>query len=51
MSVLGINMVFNEQSPEPGASQSLKVNAVHITAVGLLDVVIASSTSDVENCP
>jgi hypothetical protein len=50
VSVLGITLVFNEQSPVPGADQGLTVNAVHIKALGLLDVVIASSTSDIHNC-
>lgn len=50
VSVLGVTLVFNEQSPVPGADQGLTVNAVHIKALGLLDVVIASSTSDIHNC-
>jgi hypothetical protein len=49
-SELGVTFTFNEQLAEPGASEGVQVNAVHITALGLLDVVIASSTSDVENC-
>jgi hypothetical protein len=50
ISVLGITLEFNEQAPVPGADQGLTVNAVHITALGLLNVVIASSTSDIHNC-
>jgi hypothetical protein len=50
ISVLGITLVFNEQVPVPGADQGLTVNAVHIKAIGLLDVVLASSTSDIHNC-
>jgi hypothetical protein len=51
VSVLGITLVFNEQAPVTGASQGVHVNAVHIEAPGLLDVVIASSSSGVEVCP
>ena len=50
VSVLGVTIVLNEQSAVPGADQGLTVNAVHIKALGLLDVVIASSTSDIHNC-
>jgi len=50
VSVLGVTLVFNEQTPVPGADQGLTVNAVHIKALGLLDVVLASSTSDIHNC-
>lgn len=50
VSVLGVNIVFNEQIPVPGADQGLTVNAVHINALGLLNVVIASATSDIHNC-
>jgi hypothetical protein len=50
ISVLGITLVFNEQIAVTGADQGLTVNAVHIKALGLLDVVIASSTSDIGNC-
>jgi hypothetical protein len=34
----------------PGADQGLTVNAVHVSALGLLDVVLASATSDIHNC-
>ena len=50
ISVLGVTLIFNEQAPVPGADQGLTVNAVHIKALGLLDVVLASSTSDIHNC-
>ena len=50
VSVLGVTIVLNEQSAVPGADQGLTVNAVHIKALGLLDVVIGSSTSDIHNC-
>ena len=50
VSVLGVTLIFNEQTAVPGADQGLTVNAVHIKALGLLDVVLASSTSDIHNC-
>jgi hypothetical protein len=50
INVLGVTLVLNEQSPVPGADQSLTVNAVHIKALGLLDVTIGSATSDIHNC-
>jgi hypothetical protein len=50
VSVLGVTLIFNEQTPVPGADQGLTVNAVHIKALGLLDVVLGSSTSDIHNC-
>lgn len=50
ISVLGVTLIFNEQTPVPGADQGLTVNAVHIKALGLLDVVLASATSDIHNC-
>jgi hypothetical protein len=50
VSILGITLVLNEQLPVPGADQGLTVNAVHIKALGLLDVVLASATSDIHNC-
>jgi hypothetical protein len=47
----GVVLVINEQTPVPGG---LMVNALHLK-VNLLgvkaDLVIASSTSDIENCP
>ena len=50
LNVLGVSLTFNEQIPVTGTDQGLTVNAVHIKALGLLDVVIASSTSDIGNC-
>jgi hypothetical protein len=50
VSVLGVTVVLDEQVPEAGADHGLTVNAVHIKALGLLDVVLASSTSDIHNC-
>jgi hypothetical protein len=50
VSVLGITLVLNEQLPVPGADQGLTVNTVHVEALGLLDVVLASATSDIHNC-
>jgi hypothetical protein len=50
ISVLGVTLVFNEQIPVTGADKGLTVNAVHIKALGLLDVVIASASSDIGNC-
>lgn len=50
ISVLGVTLVLNEQIPVSGPDQGLTVNAVHINALGLLNVVIASSTSDIGNC-
>jgi len=54
VSVLGVTLILNEQTPVSGG---LMVNAVHvkINALGLnlvtADTVIASSTSDIHNCP
>jgi hypothetical protein len=54
VSVAGITLVLNEQLTGPG---TLTVNAVHVevNALGLslvtANVVLASSTSDIENCP
>jgi hypothetical protein len=54
ISVLGVSLILNEQVAGPG---TLTVNAVHvaINALGLnlvsANVVLASSTSDIENCP
>lgn len=50
VSVLGVTLIFNEQVPLTGPDAGLTVNAVHIKALGLLDVVVASSTSDIGNC-
>jgi hypothetical protein len=50
VNVLGVTIVLNEQVPVPGADRGLTVNAVHIKVLGLLDVVLASATSDIHNC-
>lgn len=50
ISVLGVTLVFNEQIPVTGPDKGLTVNAVHINALGLLNVIVASSTSDIGNC-
>ncbi|HET9172013.1 MAG TPA: choice-of-anchor P family protein [Actinospica sp.] len=50
ISVLGVTLTFNEQIPVSGPDKGLTVNAVHINALGLLNVVVASSTSDIGNC-
>lgn len=44
-------ITLNEQQPVPGSSAGLLVNALHVRAPGLADVVIASARSDVHNCP
>ena len=50
-----VTLVLNEQTPITGPDKGLTVNAVHIkvNAVGLAqtDVVVASSESDIGNCP
>lgn len=47
----GAQLVVNEQVPVPGADFGLKVNAIHLTALGgLVDVVVGSATSDLHNC-
>ena len=50
VNVLGVTLTFNEQIPVSGPDKGLTVNAVHINALGLLNVIIASSTSDIGNC-
>lgn len=49
ISVLGVTLEFNEQIPAANA-EGTTVNAVHIKALGLLDVVISSAESDAEDC-
>ncbi|MGP3953850.1 choice-of-anchor P family protein [Streptomyces sp. 7N604] len=47
----GARLTVNEQIPVPGAEHGMTVNAVHLTALdGLVDIVVASATSDVHNC-
>jgi hypothetical protein len=50
ISVAGVSLVLNEQTPVPGG---LTVNAVHVSVTGVvtLNVVLASATSDIHNCP
>lgn len=44
-------LTVNEQLPVKGADYGLTVNALHIEdAAGLIDVVVASATSDAHNC-
>jgi hypothetical protein len=47
-----LKIVLNEQIPITSPDTGLTVNAVHITALGgLVDLIVASSTSDMANCP
>lgn len=49
-----ISLVLNEQIPLTGADHGLTVNAIHISVNALVataDIVIASSESDIGNCP
>jgi hypothetical protein len=46
-----LKIVLNEQVPVAGADKGTTVNAVHITEPGLGNVILASSTSDIHNCP
>lgn len=46
----GTRLVINEQQPVTGADKGIAVNGVHITAAGLADIVLGSSTSAVHNC-
>ena len=50
INVYGITLVLNGQSAVPGTDERLRVNAIHIKAVGLLEVIIGSATSDIHNC-
>lgn len=44
-------LVINEQTPVAGADHGVTVNAIHLQdAVGLIDVILASATSDAHNC-
>lgn len=51
----GARLIFNEQLPVPGSDYGMTVNAVHLIVPSLLlgnvDVVLASATSDIHNCP
>ena len=46
-----VKVVINEQLPVAGADKGLTVNAIHITIPGLVDLIIASATTDIHNCP
>ena len=50
---LGIlRIVMNQQIPFTGADRGLTVNAIHITALnGAINLIVASATSDIGNCP
>lgn len=55
LSAAGVTLVLNEQIPVTGPDTGLTVNALHLTANGLglvqANVVLASSESDIGNCP
>ncbi|NUR28297.1 MAG: Ig-like domain repeat protein [Catenulispora sp.] len=51
VNVLGVTLILNEQVRSDTATDHvLTVNAVHVKALGLLDTVVASSTSDIHGC-
>jgi len=51
VNILGIKLILNEQVPTDTAhDHTLTVNAVHVIVPGLLDTVVASSTSDIHGC-
>ena len=51
LSVLGLTIIINGQTPVAGASKGLTVNAIEIKApLGLLDLVLGSAESDIHNC-
>jgi hypothetical protein len=55
VTVGGVSLVLNEQIPFTTPDAGLTVNAVHlkVNAVGLVktNIVVASSESDIGNCP
>ena len=55
IAVGAVKLVLNEQLPVTGADEGLTVNAAHITTnvAGLtaVNVIVASSESDIGNCP
>jgi hypothetical protein len=52
ISVGVVSLVLNEQIPFTTPDNGLTVNAIHATvALGLANVVVASSESDIGNCP
>ncbi|WP_194924048.1 Ig-like domain-containing protein [Catenulispora pinisilvae] len=51
VNLLGIKLILNEQIPTgTGTDHTLTVNAVHVIVPGLLDTIVASSTSDIHGC-
>ena len=51
VTVLGVKLILNEQIPTDTATDHmLTVNAVHVIVPGLLDTIVASSTSDIHGC-
>jgi len=44
-------ITINEQVPVAGASAGLTVNALHVVAPGIADVIVSSARSDIHNCP
>ncbi|MFI7634947.1 choice-of-anchor P family protein [Nonomuraea sp. NPDC049400] len=44
-------ITLNEQKPVPGSSAGSLVNAIHISAPGVADVVVSAARSDIHNCP
>ncbi|OLE28070.1 MAG: hypothetical protein AUG49_03495 [Catenulispora sp. 13_1_20CM_3_70_7] len=51
VNVLGVKLILNEQIPTDTATDhTLTVNAVHVIVPGLLNTVVASSTSDIHGC-
>jgi len=47
----GGSLVLNEQAPVAGVDRGLTVNAVHVSVLGLVDIVVDKVRSDVVNCP
>jgi uncharacterized repeat protein (TIGR01451 family) len=50
LTVGGLTITLNEQTPVPGADQGLTVNALHLFDPSLVDVIISSATSDIHHC-
>jgi hypothetical protein len=51
VNVLGVKLILNEQVRSDTATDHvLTVNSVHVIVPGLLDTVVASSTSDIHGC-
>ena len=51
VDVLGVKLILNEQiATGSGGDHALTVNAVHVIVPGLLDTIVASSTSDIHGC-